>query len=179
MMRAMKLGVFAVAMLAATAGRTQASLIFDFSITNATGNVPGTVTGQILGLTNNTTSAATQVLIDSFPPALGNAAGPTPINAMLWNFQLENSFTVSNGQVTNGGFWAEESSTPLLLLYINGGGGNFNYVSLNGSNTLQVYAASGLAAANIVPAQASPEPASVTLLGLGLLVCAGRRLRRK
>jgi hypothetical protein len=42
---------------------------FSFSFTNDIGNVAGTVTGEILGLTDNSTGAATDVIIESFPSA--------------------------------------------------------------------------------------------------------------
>ena len=58
---------------------------FDFSFQNTIGTVSGTVTGEILGLTDNSTGPATEVLITGFPAGMNNIAGPTPINAMLWD----------------------------------------------------------------------------------------------
>ena len=46
-----------------------ATVNFIFSFTNSTGNVAGTVTGEILGLLNNSTCPATHVIIDSYPGA--------------------------------------------------------------------------------------------------------------
>jgi hypothetical protein len=49
----------------------RADLIFDFSFSNTTGNVAGTVTGEILGLTDNTAlEAATDIVITSYPDAV-------------------------------------------------------------------------------------------------------------
>jgi hypothetical protein len=129
---------------------------FSFSFTNTVWyGVPGTVTGEILGLTNNATGPATEVLITSFPAGLDTIVGSGPINAMLWNYQEENSFTVSGGEVTAGGFWAQQEVNGFpkgLQLFINGGTGTFNYINylnLDGTDTHEVWGNNGLAAANI------------------------------
>jgi len=153
-MRFIKLMLLTVAVLLAASGQTHASLIFDYSFTNTIGTVSGTVTGQILGLSNNSTGPASEVLIDTFPAALASIAGPTPINATLWAHQFQNSFTVSGGQVVAGGFWAENGTVPVnfLQLYINGGSGPYNFLNLDGNDTRYVWGNNGFAAANIVPA---------------------------
>ena len=55
-----------------SAGKAQAGplLDFTFSFTDTTGGVSGTVTGEILGLSDNSTGAATDVLIESHAAAL-------------------------------------------------------------------------------------------------------------
>jgi hypothetical protein len=184
MMRTMKLGALALALLAATAAQTQASLLnFDFSITNTIGDVSGTVTGEILGLSDNSTGPAAEVLIDTFPAGLNNIAGPTPINATLWTSQDQNSFTVSAGQVIAGGFWAENGifgNGNFFQLYINGDGGPYNFVNLDGNDGLYVWGDDGFAAANIVPAgSVTPEPATLTLLGTGFFAIGGFGLLRR
>jgi hypothetical protein len=79
---------------------------FTFSFTNTDGNVSGVVTGEILGLTDNTTGPAAQVLIESYPAAIASIIGPGPINAMQLADQLVNSFTEAGGVVTAASFAA-------------------------------------------------------------------------
>ncbi len=153
-------------------------LNFDFSITNTQGNVSGTVTGEIIGLADNATSAAAEVIILSFPSGRDSLYSP-PIDATTWTHQIDNSFTVENGQVVAADFYAFQGTGTFL--YINGDGDeDFNFASLNASGNLYVYGDKGLAAANIVPtAAAVPEPSSLALAGIaaldGLGVCARRR----
>jgi hypothetical protein len=155
---------------------------FSFSFTNTAGSgVPGTVTGEILGLTNNATGPAAEVLITSFPAGLDSIVGSGPINAMLWNFQEENSFTESGGEVTAGGFWAQQiisGNVRGLQLFINGTTYGFNYLNLDGTDTHEVYGDEGFAAANIEPlGSPTPEPSSF-LLALGFAGVLGA-FRRK
>jgi hypothetical protein len=94
------------------------ALTFDFSFTNtAPGVTPGTVTGEIVGLSDNATSAATAVIINSYPSALGTI--PTPINLFSYpliagnpNSIAANSFSVSGGQITASDFYANGQCLP-------------------------------------------------------------------
>jgi hypothetical protein len=173
-MRSMKLAVLAVAMLAEMAGRTQAGpLTFDFSFTNEFGTVSGTVTGQILGLQNNEANqAATQVYIDSYPPALGNI-GATPIDVTAWPFQFGNEFTVSNGQVTLASFDAG-SALADLELYSPTGKSELAYGAPG--TPITVYVGASELSIDPVP---TPEPATLTLLASGVFAAGGFGLWRK
>jgi hypothetical protein len=77
------------------------ALDFFFSFNNADAfGVPGTVSGRILGLTNNSTGAASSVIIDSFPDALDDIYGFNVSNdATMWESVSSNSFTVLNGNI--------------------------------------------------------------------------------
>jgi hypothetical protein len=82
---------------------------FTFSFTNAVGPVSGTVTGEILGLTNNATSAASEVIIASLPAPLAAAdlvLSNPPINATTWAVQGLNVFTETSGIITSADFFA-------------------------------------------------------------------------
>jgi len=102
---------------------------FSFSFTNTLGSVPGTVTGEILGLTNNSTSAATQVIIESFPSALNPSFSP-PIDATLWAEQDENSFDEEAGVIVSGGFQAVEPAFGISALNIDATAVGYNSLYL-------------------------------------------------
>jgi hypothetical protein len=83
---------------------------FDFSFSNDPlyGNVTGTVTGEIFGLTNNSTSYATNVVIDSYPAGIaGLPAAPFNVPdyaASLGQFIVDYGFTVTNGVLTGANY---------------------------------------------------------------------------
>jgi hypothetical protein len=101
--------LFAVGVLTcATSPASAVTIDFSFSntfvSTGRTTAVPGTVTGEIVGLTDNMTSAASAVIIESFPSGLNfpfNAPYDVLANASLIDF---NSFTLSNGVLTSAAF---------------------------------------------------------------------------
>jgi PEP-CTERM motif len=112
------------AVMAILASAPSHALTFDFSFTNdpTLGTAPGTVTGEIVGLLDNATSAATAVYIDSFPtapfffgtsgPFVLQLPGPTPFNMLSPPAPydasiISNSFTVFNGQIINANFLEE------------------------------------------------------------------------
>jgi hypothetical protein len=182
------LGIFVLSASLATQGGT---LDFDFSFQNTIGTVNGTVTGEILGLANNSTGPASEVLITGFPAGLDSTAGATPINAMSWIDQVENTFTVVNGQVVSGGFWAQQTVGVIpygYQLYVDGeiDPTDFvNYLNLDGNNNNYVWntdslAAASLAAANIVPAGNVSVPDSGSAFSLlGMAIAGLGVLRRK
>jgi hypothetical protein len=91
----------------ATAGLAFAApaqaLTFDFSVTNTTGDYPGTFTGQIFGLSDNSTGAPSEVVVDTVPPGYGatlNSPLTYPLDTIAFVDPNHDSFTVTNGQVT-------------------------------------------------------------------------------
>jgi hypothetical protein len=160
-------------------------LDFDFSFTNTIGDVSGTVSGEIIGLTDNSTGSASEVVIDSFPSGLDSIFGSNPI-ATSWDQQDENTFTVSGGQVVAGGFWAQQTVNNFqqgAQLYVDGDGGPYNFLNLDGTDGLYVWGNDGFAAANIVPAGPSVPDAGATLplmvvalLGVGTFARKFRQL---
>jgi hypothetical protein len=97
---------------------------FLFSFGNALGDIPGTVTGEIFGLTNNATSAATNVVIRSYPTELqGLPAAPFSIPR---HFAIRaNQFTVSNDVITNATYLAEIACPSALAIF------SLNFTGLN------------------------------------------------
>jgi hypothetical protein len=168
---------------AASAG----TLDFTFSFTGTNyslpGNPSGTVTGEIVGLSDNATSSATAIYIDTADNNIKNDT--LPYNALsTMALVFKNSFTVSNGVIT---------AANLFILTANGDRTepDFESLTLNNSQTNQLTIGPGGLANNsgfggttyaLVPSVAvAPEPASMTFLleGLGAGACLGwRRLRR-
>ena len=73
------------------------ALVFDFSFTNATGTVDGTVTGQIFGLVNGTNVAATDVILTSYPSGLGLPTAP--LDVFMGATIKNNTFDVAGNQI--------------------------------------------------------------------------------
>ena len=105
------------------------ALDFDFSFTNTSGNTAGTVTGEIFGLTDNATSAPTDVVITSYPAALtGLPAAPWDLYTIP-GFEFGNhgtpfladNFTVSNGVITDA-LYSLFTATGQTVLYFGWGG---------------------------------------------------------
>jgi hypothetical protein len=141
------------------------ALNFDFSFTNTIGSIPGTVTGEIFGLADNTADqAATNVVIDSYPPA---AVGLPPVPWDIFNASgytiSTNTFTVAGGTVTAASF-IETSNVNTDALKLDNG--VFN--TLEDASGIHVLNAGGFAGIIFTPA-AVPEPISMTLLLSGLV----------
>src|SRR5271157_3146624 len=177
MKRAMKLGMLAGVLLAATAGQTKADLqVFDFSFTNdgslpETGGTPGTVTGEVvLSFSGDGSGSASLVSIDSIPIGLTNIYGSLPINATSWSNQVANEFTVSLGVITAADFLAIDTPYPGAT-----GGAILELNHNNALNDLQMVPAhmitinpgtgnlSGLAGIAFTPV---PEPSTLNIAGL-------------
>jgi hypothetical protein len=179
MLRAMKLGMLSVVVLAAMAGKTRADQIFDFSFTNTLGNVAGTITGEvILPSGPNYTGPATGVLITSIPPAL-NVILADPNDATTWSGQYYNTFVETAGAITSVNFDAFDLSPYPAQLFLRYGlvaypddstvlFANYGELYVQGPPTF------------VAQSSSTPEPATITLLasafavgGLGL--CRRRR----
>jgi hypothetical protein len=141
---------------------------FDFSITNTDGTTPGTITGEIFGLTNDgTAGSATEVLITGYPAGDASIIGSSSLNATSWDDQLDNSFTETGGSITSAIFWAIDGTnpdTPDLFIGIEGANGfsipgtaagTYNYGGTDGITFTAV----------------TPEPGTISLMmtGVGLL----------
>jgi len=149
--------------------------MFSFTGTIPPSSVAGTVSGEIFGLTDNATGPASNVVVDGYPAELGLPSPPLTI----FSFISENSFTVSNNQITAVDYSASDSS-DIIQLNLNVSSHNVLATSTNG---LLIGNENGFAGATYSLVQPIPEPSSVTPLATGLLFAAlwplRRRLRRR
>ena len=160
------------------------ALTFDFSFSNnpAWGNIAGTVTGEIVGLTDNATSAASAVYIDTYPTGLNQfGTYSAPFDVLAWTGSVgENSFTVANGVITGGHFDIYSANGINDQLYINStccGGAGTNFLDIGSNDSQYVWNDSGMGAGGVTfSAAAVPEPTSLALLGMGVVgVIVSRR----
>jgi hypothetical protein len=170
------------ALLLAGTATAASALDFNFSFSSDCGadgcsspaNTPGTVTGEITGLKDNATSAATHVWIDSAPFALGLT---TPFEVFAG--ADTNSFTVLGGQITDALYVSGGPITPSLDL--NAATWN-TLASPEGPPFLIVGNTDGLAGVTFTP-ELAPVPETSTwamlLVGFAGLAFAGYRAKAK
>jgi hypothetical protein len=149
---------------------------YSYSFSNVDGAVDGTVTGTIVLPNGDGTFAASSLTIDSYPAALG--LGPTPIGSFTQ--ELENTFTVSGGNITSGEFEGNlDASTALFISSDFTGGGSG--LDLEGCACLATQGVldSGDLTLAFAPV-ATPLPATWTMLiagfaGLGFFAYRGSK----
>jgi len=158
-----KLMVVSGCLALAVSGRAE-TLDFSFSVTNTVGTTPGSFSGVIYGLADNSTGSAADVVITSFPAALNSAVGSAPIDAFSTGWSVQNnSFTVTGGQITAAGFFADAGSGYIYLDL----GSSFNALELDDTYyTAYIQGSSGIAYDNF-NSYATPEPTILALAGLG------------
>lgn len=156
---------------------------FSFVEDSTYGNVGGIVTGELIGLINNSTSPATQVLIETFPSDFSSIVGSGPLDAVAFDDQVLNSFTEVDGTLVGGWFYAyDQPPDPsgvriyFSLNYSSTGTNNLTAIDYDGGYgpiaTVDDY---GLAGLNV---EAVPEPGTLLLPPIALAPLALLRLRR-
>jgi hypothetical protein len=143
---------------------------FTFSFTNTDGNVSGTVTGEIIGLTNGT-GAASEVIITSYPSFF--AADPdlaSPLTVVA-----ANSFTEVGGSITAYNYNVSSADGDTLFALISTGipktaGDTGGLVTDYTGPMEDVFAST-------VTFTATPEPSTVSLMliGVGMLGLVTRK----
>ena len=173
-MRFVVCGLMAMFALVAPA----AALDFTFSFSGSDGTVPGIVTGEILGLADNTAhQSAADIIIDSYPSAaLGLGPGTIDTNSG-GIIHYTDSFDVTSGQVTAANLFFAVASPGFEFALNYQLQGGVSFLTNDGGN-LDVHTGGGLAADNIQPSFGTPEPSALVLFtagALGLLAAARRR----
>jgi len=145
---------------------------FEFSFTNTIGTVAGTVTGEILGLTNNgVPGPASDVIITSYPSLFYSepGLGTPPVDTASWLIS-SNLFTESGGAISSACFVANIPETTFALStspLCYGFGGELDTFAPPGGDVLV------LTTPVFSPTVASPIPEPSTggpmLIGVGLL----------
>lgn len=173
----MRLVVLAATVLACIPRLDAGTVNFIFSFTNSTGNVPGTVTGEILGLLNNSTGPAAHIIIDSYPGAFSPTPFSPPVDATAFPNQFLNSFTVTGGVITSARFDADTAFLPTppnqyILNFTTASGQFFN------TTNVPSCCSTFMNVTGPISFQAVPEPGSAVLIfgGMSWLL---RKFRKK
>ena len=152
--------------LALAASGSAQALDFSFTVTNTLGDVSGSFSGTVFGLADNATGPATDVVISSFPAALNSVVGSAPIDVFSAGWTVtDNSFTVTGGQITDGGFNSKYGGISDYVYLDLGSDDNALELDNNGYDKY-IYTSTGIAYANF-NSYATPEPATLALAGLG------------
>ena len=163
----------------ATLAPVASAATFNFSFSNVTGLVSGTVQGTLtLPDGDGTNLAATSLIVTSAPSALGYTL-PFDVLANLTSV-VDNSFTVSGGEITASSFGAQSIGEALTLNFLPGTFGSLFTVQGSGAPFSGVVDVNSTTLTYSPAAPTTvPEPATVlgllSVAGVGLL-CKGRKL---
>jgi hypothetical protein len=159
-------------------------LNFDFSFVGdpSHSTVNGTVTGEIIGLQNNATSAPSDIIITSAPAGLGLLGLSYDLKANGWNLSSTgDTLTVANGVITNADYQATFGGGDFFDLNFSVVNNGVTVAGLNGLETQgETFTANlgGLSGATYTSAGlTAPEPSTWALLLGGLSMLALVRLR--
>lgn len=160
---------------------------------NTTINTPGTITGLIGGLVDNSTGPATSVILTGFPAAFNatfgtpaGSAAPSPINILpLATIVDVNSFTLVDGVIVNSSLVLRSDVVPgpFWSFFISCGKFCANATPAEPDfNLLFDVTNGGKLAANSLGSEGvtfTPVPGPLPFLGAGAAFAASRRLRKR
>jgi hypothetical protein len=122
--------------------------------------------------------AATSILIDSFTGQTAGVFGTSTNDVLNWSAQFNNSFTVSAGEIVAATFAAQDADIRGSFCLDRGGClGDTNVLRLQIPD-IRISNADGFAGVTFRNITAVPEPRTVGLIALGLLLLAGLRSMR-
>jgi len=161
----MNLRTFGLAIVLAgmSCASARATLLdFDFSFTgnpDLKNDIAGTVTGEIIGLQDNTANQVPlDIIIISAPAALGFAPN-YDLADNGWNLAIDGTITVSDGQITSATDYVAAPNALGVALALNGlGEGENGFGSINGGSN--VHNLGGFSGATYA---AVPEPSQYGL----------------
>lgn len=164
------------ALLAATAWIVAApaadAALYTFSFSNTSGGTSGTVAGTITLPDGDGTFAASSVIVTSAPAAISYAIGFDFVSGGSFP-PNNNSFTVSAGNVTLAGttfFGLFNGGTALSLVQGLVNGNTFSFLDLLNAGNFGATGVQDIGNGTLSFAPAAvPAPASLSLLGVGLL----------
>jgi PEP-CTERM motif len=152
---------------------------FDFTITNGT----LTATGEIIGLASSGTSSPTDVIVDSVTSSyvIGTNSPITfPFSTIAFVESGHDTFTVTNGQITDANYFANRPNIPPGT-YPNGAGGGIvlEMLTQGPAFLFQLEENSGIVASGALFTAAVPEPATWAMLIMGFMGMGFMAYRRK
>ena len=162
-----------------------ANTTYDFSIDLSHGDVTGVLTGTLVldfvDQGGSGSGAASSVTLTSVPAGFGSLADGNIVTD--WSAQVQNQFTVSQGEITGYEFFAATGPCDGAALALGSDaayGCYQNFPALNefeSNNATYGYNEGGSAGISFTELQSVPEPSGLPIFTIALIATAGILLR--